>query len=210
MKIVNEKGKLFGIVNLIDLLMVAAVILVGIAAFSLLRGGLGENSPQSSGNFVTLEYTVRVRMEQREGGPTIEEQLDNVFDRGLLPIQLVADQTFVDHFYLTDFEVREGWFFGADSEGQPVYTVDENRRDVIFTMRGIMEEPVGVVYRVATQEVRVGRNYFVKTQLYEMSGLVETLIVTPVKNPDFAQASGFNIDNPDTWNWNPDTWAWTA
>jgi hypothetical protein len=77
-------------------------------------------------------------------------------------------------------------------------------------MRGIMEKPAGVVYRVATQEVRVGRNYFVKTQLYEMSGLVETLTVTQAGQPAFTQKPGFNIDNPVTWDWDPQTWDWTA
>ena len=209
MKIVDEKGKLFGLVNLVDLLMVAALVLVAAALFILMRGGQEEEEP-FSGEYVTMEYTVRVRMEQREGGPTIQEQLARSIKETDMPHQLVAEQSFVDNFYLTGYTIHPAVYLGVNTEGRPVYTSDDNRRDVVFTMRGIMDEPSGAIYRVATQEVRVGRSYFVKTQLFELSGIVESLTITPVAQPAFVENEDFDADDPSTWGWHPDDWDWAA
>ena len=190
MKIVNEKGKLFGIVNLIDLLMLAAVALVVVAAISLTSGSSDSNDNMSN-QYQEMTFTVRLR------GLSLNTigQMTSLLS---VPEQLVADQSTVPNFYLAEYRIEDAFLTSTDSEGSLVTPIDPLRKDLLVTIKGLTLTTNSPVYKVATQEVRVGRAYFVKTSLFEMSGTIETLDIGEPVTMDT-----LDPEDPASWNWKP-------
>lgn len=171
----DEKGRLFGKINIIDLLAVlAAVALLVVLAFQLAGRSAAEGAPptptpsptQDPGPSV-IEYTVKYsRME-----PGMYEQIKESFDRG-------------DRQFMTNggFEVEGSEVIGLRAEpyattvvgedGKLIHQTDPYYLDVYFTARS--ETSNAVTNRVNTQEARIGRSFIIKTRDYEVAGLIIT------------------------------------
>ncbi len=162
MKIVDEKGKLFGKINLIDLL----VVIVLIAAVLFLAVRLTKGSDGNPVNSSTkLTYTTLVSNVTPEVYAEVQRQLATAGGKD----QLMASGDLLDG-YVTKVESRPHMNYQPDANGAVVpseETGDNARLDLIFTVEVNVVNPI--VNEVGTQEVRVGKTHILKTTHFEFS-----------------------------------------
>ena len=162
MKLVDEKGKLFGKINIIDLLVLVVIILaLGFAALRL-RGGEAANPVT---NLTKLTYTVKVGPLDDNTYREVLRQLEATKgEDGKYHDQLMADGAPQDG-YITGLVAEPHKTYETDSEGQIVPSVEDpyqgGRWDLIFTVEANV--PSTVTNKVGTQEVRVGKSHILKT-----------------------------------------------
>lgn len=168
MKLVDEKGKLFGKINLIDL--VVLVVVIAALAFAALRltGGKGANPVTSS---TKLTYTARVNGIDNVTYEEVLRQMEAAGGRD----QLMADGALVDGF-VTKVEAVPHVNYVETAEGEVKYfeedTDNGGRWDVTFTVEANVPDPT--TNKVGTQEVRVGKSHILKTTHFEFSYSVIT------------------------------------
>ncbi len=172
---IDEKGRLFGKLNIIDLLAVlAALVLLVVLAFQLAGQSAAEGasptptptpSPTADPGTSVIEYTVKYsRMD-----PAVYEKVKESFDGG--------DRQFMTNGGL---EVEGSEVIGlraepfvitvAGADGKVFTQTDPYYLDVYFTARS--ETSNAITNRVNTQEVRIGRTFIIKTRNYELGGLI--------------------------------------
>lgn len=165
MKIVDEKGKLFGKLNIIDLLVillvVAAVVLVGIKLMG--KGGV------SGGAGTTLTYTVVVRGVPQAAYDNMKSYVeaeggDQLMANGDMLNGYVTGMTEVPHDSVARIK--------SNANGEKVeFMLDADTLDVTFTITAQVTNPV--TNEVGTQEVRIGKTHIVKTVHFEfMDGII--------------------------------------
>lgn len=165
MKLVDSKGRLFGKLNLIDLLVILLIVVVLAAAVLKLTGADTAGNHYSKSLNRPLIYTVVCRMVYR---PVAEEMMA---EKGN---QLMAGGEMVEGCFITDVEMLPHYDTYVDGEGKPLRVESEEYRDLLFTISG--EAPfVENAYKVGTQEVRVGKNHIVKTVTLEITGTIQSL-----------------------------------
>lgn len=145
MKFIDEKGRLFGKINLIDLL----VILMVLAAAAALVWKLGGKQAAKSviDNDFPVTYTVMVADVPADAAAFCETQ---------------AGKKLVNNGNLLDAEIL---------------SVQKDGTDVRFTVSGTAVFSSNV-YKVGSQEVRVGYEYIVKTSELEFTGIITDLEVS--------------------------------
>lgn len=160
MKIVDEKGKLFGKINVIDLLVVvliaAALILLAVRFLAPGRGNVLDSTTK-------LTYTTKVSGVEQDVYAEVLRQLDNAGGKD----QLMADGKLVDA-YITGVVAAPHEEYTTDAQGNTVCTVEDfegGRLDLTFTVEANVADPI--TNKVGTQEVRVAKNHIVKTVHFE-------------------------------------------
>ena len=152
MKLIDEKGRLFGKINLIDLLVV--LLIVAVLAAVVWKLGGKKAAAAVTGTEKKAVYTVEfedVSADIAEYAKT-QTQKTLVNDSKLIAAVITDVQT---EPYANDFDhVR-------------LYITVE--ASASFT---------GNVYKVGSQEVRVGYEYILKTSEFELTGLISALEVT--------------------------------
>ncbi len=160
MKIINEKGKIFGRINIIDFLLILIVIVVGAFAAVKLSGGAGGGAEP-----VSVVYTVQVA----EVDPATYEVVKAFVDRQiekkdqLLTGSSLASGYVVDCVatpHVTYVETDDGRVVAVESSGT------DTRLDLVFTLEADITDTV--TNAVGTQEVRAGIPYIVKTAHFEL------------------------------------------
>lgn len=162
MKILDEKGKLFGKVNLIDLIVVL-VIVAGVAAVAWKLGGSAVTEAINS-NAATLRYEVvcaNVNPDAAEGA---------VADIGG---QLMSNGDLLDG-YVTDCIIEPHMETVVDADGNALQVEDPSARDLRFTIETKVSQAANA-YAVGSQEVRVGKSHIVKTVDIEFTGTVTSV-----------------------------------
>lgn len=160
MKIVNEKGKLFGIINPVDLLALIVVIavIVGIAW-------------QLLGNKVTEVVSPNVEMTTEvvvAGAPP--ELCDEVTRQNLVGQQLVATNNFLDAT-ITDVRFEDYVVQVQTADGKIVDATDPSKKNIVFVLSSEVARDTASP-KIGNQEVKAGRTYLVKTQTFEVSGTI--------------------------------------
>lgn len=163
MKLVDEKGRLFGKLNIIDflviILLVAAVALVGIKL-------MGKGGTSAAGG-TQLTYTVLVKgvepaayestvryIEDAEGG-------DQLMANGETLSGWVTDVQSAPHTSVAKVATNEN--------GEKVeIMLDANTVDLTFTIKANITNTT--TNEVGTQEIRVGKTHIVKTTHFEYNG----------------------------------------
>ena len=165
MKLVNEKGKLFGIINLVDLVVVLCVLLIGAAV--VIKFVL----PAAS-DVVSTKSEMVVTLRVRGAMPYLKDEVDKMVKPG---DKLVAGSDFVagaevvsvetDIPYRASISTADGKFVPAD---------DAEKYDLIFTIKSPQSKSAPI-YKVGNQEIRVGRGFTFKTQTIELNTIIETV-----------------------------------
>ena len=152
MKIIDEKGRLFGKVNLIDLAVVL-ILVVAVAAVGMKLFGNKAVSAATSQQ-VTLTYEV-----------VAQDVPQHVADYCTAHVggQLLSSGKLLD---------------GSITDCQAVEVVegDTTRTDLYFTIE-VNTAFTNSTYAVGSQEVRVGIEHLVKTSDIEVEGVVSSLEV---------------------------------
>lgn len=165
MKIIDEKGRLFGKLNIIDLLVILLIAAIAVAAVMKFTGADTANDHYDASLNRNIEYTVICRVVYN---PIVAEAKKEVGN------QLMAGGELVEGCFIKAVDVEPHYDTYVDNEGKMQKQLSEDYSDVVFTIAG--EAPfVNNAYKVGTQEVRVARSHIVKTLTFEMTGTVTTL-----------------------------------
>lgn len=175
MKILDEKGKLFGKINVIDLLVIVVIfaVLIGIGA-KVLGGNADESSnPEASqsgqsGQAAKLTYTVRVTAQREDVVEWLKHYVDPAQGK---KAQLQHGGELVKDAYVVDFWT-EPCRYNVISNGE-VEIIGAAEADAagLVNLCFVVEAMVGdsVTSEVEGQEVRVGKSNIVKTQHFEFA-----------------------------------------
>lgn len=162
MKLVDEKGKLFGKFNLVDFIVILLVVCIVAAVIwkvadakitasqeaAELDASSFENAPHLTFSVVCRDVLPEVAEACAAERPQEEQQIMNGSD----PVEaFITDCTYTAQ---------------QDPNGQ-----DTGLCQVTFTMEASINEKDGI-YKVGTQEIRIGKSYIVKTYNIELSGTI--------------------------------------
>ena len=174
MKLVDERGKLFGKLNLIDLL----VILLLIVAVALIGWKVTRKDGASNASRTILTYTVEVEGVDQEVYEGIKAYVPGESGIG---DQLMANGEMVDA-YVTNVTAapHEGGLTMTDVNGTTMTFPAEgdDTLDLTFTIQANVVN--SVTNEVGTQEVRIGKSHIVKTVHFELNnGTITTCEAEP-------------------------------
>ena len=161
MKIINEKGKLFGVINVVDLLvLVAAVAVLAGIGYKLFAPQISEITSQP----VKMTTVVRVR----GATPFLVTEVQRNDQVGK---HIVSGNSFTEAV-ITDMKIEDYVQQIQTADGQIVDATDPSKRDLVFTIETTI--PKGTASpSIGTQEVRAGRTFLVKTNDFEVSGNID-------------------------------------
>ncbi|MDR0890464.1 MAG: DUF4330 domain-containing protein [Oscillospiraceae bacterium] len=162
MKFFGNKGKLFGKLNIIDLILLLLVIAVVAFMGYKLLGGSQETAtsdalPNPNFRFAVLCEKLPLQVAQsvlKNAGPQAEETIFDEPSRIFNVNQLYDAQ-------ITTIEVQER---------------EDGYVDLLITIEGVPTKS-DIGYSLGLQEIRIGKEYTVKTQTIELEG---TIIATEV------------------------------
>jgi hypothetical protein len=166
MKVIDEKGRLFGLINPVDLLILLVVVLVAAGiGVKAVRTGVQQVGQQPK----TATLVVHVRgasAEVAEGAVATNPQ--GIFnDTATTEINAT-----VESVTMTSYTTQV-----STDGGELVNAVDPIRKDLTFTITGDAAVS-GNVYSLGNQEIRVGRSFIVKTDGMELNGVIESIVIT--------------------------------
>jgi len=163
MKLVNERGKLFGIINLVDFVLLLVIILGGLAV-----GYKMFNKPiqEIVSNEVPVTVTVRVRGAMPY---LVDEMMANIKAGDRL-----VSGTSYDNAEVVSLEAVPYVYTGADKEGQPMDITDPSKKDIIITVKSV-GDPDAAIFKIGSQEVRTGRGFTFKTNRFEIASTVQSV-----------------------------------
>lgn len=159
MKLIDSKGKLFGLINIIDLAVLVLVVLIAAAAFIKLGG----EEAITSDNTKEITFVVKAR-----------QQLETVAKSIKAGDTLVAGDKYVEGASIADVQYNPAEVTVTTADGKMVVAKDPVRMDIFITVKAKVNTDDAAM-KVDTQEVRIGRSYTVKTQTVELGGWVESL-----------------------------------
>ena len=162
MKLLDDKGKLFGKVNIIDLLVVL-VLIAGVAAVAWKLGGSAVTDAINS-NAATIRYEVVC---SNVDPATCDFAVSHVGG------QLMSNGDLLDG-YITDCVIEPHTEMVLDADGNPKQVEDPEVHDLRFTIETKVSQAANA-YAVGSQEVRVGKSHIVKTVELEINGYITSI-----------------------------------
>lgn len=161
-----KDGKVFGKINIIDLLVILiAIIIVVAVALKLTSPGSGE--PGEKGT--SIRYTVLVENVNAEFYETVSEYIKTAQDAGYPGDQLMASGELLDGYVVAVRSVpRPNEAYMSTSSGTFSVTAGSDDHvnlyfDVIANVTSNIKTNVG------TQEVRTGKSHILKTTHFEFA-----------------------------------------
>jgi len=162
MKLVNEKGKLFGLINLVDLLVLLFILLVAGGIVWKIFGNQVSNLVTPT---TEITYTVRIKSTQ-------PRYYDELVSRPF-PQQLAAGDSLIDNAYIISAE-KEPYITQVETDdGRIVRATYPTRIDIVCTIKAVVND--SAIIKVGPQEVRAGKDHYVKTRFFEMIGTIESI-----------------------------------
>ena len=160
MKLINEKGKLFGLINVVDLIIVVMVIaMVGAVATMI----LGDQVTQA----VSPQVEATAEIEIIGAAPRLYNEVER---QALEGEKMVSGNTYLDAYieevWLEDYVVQ-----AVTADGTIVDALDPTKKNIVFKMKFNCAQDAASP-KVGSQEVRAGRTFIVKTQTFECSGTI--------------------------------------
>ena len=146
MKIINEKGKLFGIINVVDLLVLVAAIAV--------VAGVG----------------YKLFAKQIKATPFLVNEVQRNSQVGK---SLVNGNSYVNA-QITDMKIDDYNQQVTTADGRIVTATDPEKKDLVFTITTKVSKGTPAP-AIGTQEVRAGRTFIVKTNDFETTGNIDSV-----------------------------------
>ncbi|MDO5141807.1 MAG: DUF4330 domain-containing protein [Eubacteriales bacterium] len=163
MKIINEKGKLFGLINIVDLLVLVAVIaVVAGVGYKLFAPQIAEatNPP------VPMTVTVRVR----GATPFLVQEVQRNSQVGK---RTVSGSSYTDAI-ITDMKIEDYVQQVVTADGRIVDALDPSKKDLVFTIEATVPKGTATP-SIGTQEIRAGRTMIIKTNDFETAGNIDVV-----------------------------------
>ena len=163
MKIVNEKGKLFGIINIIDLIVLVCIVLVaGALVYKFAAPAASDVIAPKADMYVTMR--VRGAMDYLKDEVTKLEAGQ----------QLVAGSSYVSETELVSVESLPYLAAATSDAGQFITANDPQKSDLMIVVKAKQNKDEAI-YKIGNQEVRIGRGFIFKTQTVEVNAIVEKI-----------------------------------
>lgn len=160
MRIINEKGKLFGVINVVDLLVLISVLLVGgTIVWQLLGDRVSDAvSPQT-------ELTAVVAVAGAH-----PDLVNEVLRQELVGQKLVSGNYYLDA-YVSRVWIEDYVMQAITDQGIILDAKDPTKKDIMFEIKAQVAKDTASP-KIGSQEVRAGRTFIVKTQTFECSGSI--------------------------------------
>lgn len=160
MKLINEKGKIFGLINIVDLIVLVLIVaVVGAVGYRALSPKVNANSDTQAAEDQYCYVTVMAQ----QAVPEVAEKL-KVGDK------LVANNEFTDA-EIVSIDVKPASSVNTNSEGKSVLSEHPLWKDLTIVVKEKID-PSSVILKVATQEVRVNYPFILKTQQVECNSKI--------------------------------------
>lgn len=165
MKIIDEKGKLFGLVNIVDLMVLVAVLAATAAiGVKLFAAPIAEYVAPS----VPMTTVFRVR--------GASDLLVNEINRNPLEgKKLVAGTEFIDAEVLS-CEIEDYVVQVMTDDGRIVDATDPTKKDIVITVVSTVARGTATP-KIGNQEVRAGRTFIFKTVDFEMIANIDSVVI---------------------------------
>jgi hypothetical protein len=160
-KILNEKGKLFGIINVIDLAILIIILLIAGAAAYKVIGNTAENSDKDKKD---IYVTIRCRLNKAELADNIKPG-----DRFLTGTNYVNGT-------ISSVTLEDAYDTVDSSDGTIKWEKHPVLKDIVVVVK-MHENPDDPILNLGTQEIRIGKSIFMKTQRVELIGVIEKIVV---------------------------------
>lgn len=160
MKLINEKGRLFGIINPVDLIILLVVVAI-VGAIGMQLFGQKINDAVAPQVDLTAEIVI-------VGTPP--RLVAEIFRQDLVGERLIAGNEYMNASIVDVWE--EDYVMQAiRSDGVIVDATDPSKKDVVVKIA--TKVPKGTPSpKIGNQEVRAGRTYIIKTQTFESYGTI--------------------------------------
>ncbi len=160
MKIINEKGKLFGLINVADfIVLVALVAIVGAIGVQLLGTKVTDAVAEKVDCYVEVAII--------GAAPRIYEE---AIRQDLAGENLVSGNEYlsatIEDVWLEDYVVQ-----AFTSDGRVVDATDPTKKTIIVLMKTTVAKDTPSP-KIGSQELRSGKTFIVKTQTFESSGTI--------------------------------------
>ena len=162
MKLIDEKGKLFGKVNLIDLAVVMLILFLVVAVGYKVLGPKILTSPTAQG-----EVTAVVKFSFRS---------DNMIKAIQKGQQLVFGTNYIADAFITDVKSNLADYTSSDAQGKVHYEKHPVLKDMYVTIKAKINTNVPIL-KIGAQELAQGKKFILKTQTIEMEGSVENITI---------------------------------
>lgn len=162
---IDEKGRLFGKINIVDLLVILVIIIAAaVLGVKFLKPG---SSGSAGGGSASTHVTYTVLAENVR--PEVYENIKSFVDAG--DATLMASGEMLDG-QVTDVTAvpHEDTISVDTTDGTVELPADQDMLDLTFTIECNVTN--AITTEIGTQEVRVGKTHIVKTDKFEVTGVV--------------------------------------
>ncbi len=165
MKLIDEKGRIFSKLNIVDLIVI--LVIIAMIAAAVVKVTSGSASQESGGNTEQTEEqycyaTIIARLQPEEVGNNLK-----VGDH------LVANGGYTDA-EIVDVQMKAADYVGVNSEGQTVKSEHPMWKDITIVAKQKLD-PSDVTLKLGGQEIRVGYDFIIKTQMVETKATVRNI-----------------------------------
>lgn len=160
MKLIDEKGKLFGKLNIVDLivvLIIVAIVAAVVVRFTSSKLNANGLNPASEDQYCYVTAFASL-------------QVPEVADSLKIGDHIVAGGKYTDA-EIVDIKVEPAAYVGVNSDGKAVYSEHPIWKDVTVVIKEKID-PSNITIKVGGQEARVGYSYIVKTQTVEANSKI--------------------------------------
>ena len=153
---IDEKGRLFGKINIVDLIVILVIVIAAVVVGMKFLGGSGSAINPTK---TPVRYTVLVEGVEPEVYENIQEHI---------PGTLMASGEFLDGQVTAVTATPHASEASVSASGDMLLVpVDSDLLDLVFTIECNVVNPVTT--EIGPQEVRVGKTHIVKTDKFELS-----------------------------------------
>ena len=163
MKIINQKGKLFGIINPVDLIVILAVIaLVATLGVKFLRAPIEDATSQNTDMYVTLRV--------RGAMPNLVKACKQI-EPGE---ELVAGNDYIAGATVESVTTEPYTYTATTDSGEAVTATDTTKETIVIVIKSTAS-PSDAILKIGNQEVRTGRGFVFKTNTVEVNSTIEEI-----------------------------------
>lgn len=164
MKLIDEKGKLFGKINIIDLIVIICVVVVAAALVYKFAAPAAES-------VVAPKSDMYVTMRVRGGMNYLDKELNDHLKPGA---KLIAGSDYIAGAEVVSVRSDDYLSAATTHDGKFVTANDPQKRDIIITVKA-KQNKNDPILKIGNQEIRIGRGFVFKTQTVEVNAIIETV-----------------------------------
>lgn len=159
MKIIDDKGRIFGLVNYIDLFLVLAVIFV-LGRFVLVdRGGnFPDKINSDSSKEIEILYYVKGVKDVSINGVKIGDVFKDVTTKNVIG-------------EVTKIDIQPSTVMTTDEKGNVIYSEIPDRFDMYLTIKGIGQITDDEI-KVANEEIKIGKTSQIQSRMNRLEAII--------------------------------------